>query len=414
MSKAGHCRAAQPMPDKLKDGLMKRGATWSFRIRVGGRLVGSGGYKSREDAAAARDKARMAGREGRLPAQPTRETVAQYLTRWLGWLEDHPDHVKATTLASYRAHVSGHIVPAIGHLRLKRLDRATVNAFYAQLKRRPRPRGKDRTDDQLAELAPLSPASVRRIAATLHKALADAVDEGTLAWNPADRARLPKARLAESHELRAWTAGELRAFLEATADDRLATMWHLFALTGMRRGEVAGLLWCDVDLKAGRIAVQRALTIVGADLRETTPKRGRSRVIDLDAGTVAALGAWQKLQARERQAWPAPWPNPHRVFTAEDGAPVHPDRITRAFRGHVVAAGVPTIRLHDVRHTHASLLLRAGVPVKVVSERLGHSDVAFTMRVYQSVLPGMQQEAADTFAALVEGAPSARPISLPR
>lgn len=397
------------MADRMRDGLQKRGATWYFRIRVGDHLIGDGGYASREDAQAARDKARTAAREGRLPAVPTRETVAQYLTRWLAI---HECQVKPTTLASYRMHVDVHIVPALGAVRLKKLDRATLNTFFAQLQRRPRPRGKERTDEQAAALPALAPASIRRIAATLHKALADAVDEGTLAWNPADRVKLPKARAAMQQELQAWQAGELRTFLEATDQDRLAPMWRLFAFTGMRRGEVAGLVWRDVDLKGGTIAVRRALTVVGTEVIETTPKRGRSRVVNLDAGTTAALTAWQKRQAKERDAWPGPWPTSHRVFTLEDGTALHPDRITDAFRRHVRAAGVPAIRLHDVRHTAASLMIAGGTPVKVVSERLGHSDVGFTMRVYQHVMPGMQQEAADSFAALIEGAEAKQPTRL--
>jgi integrase len=390
------------MVDRLKNGVMKRGATWSFRIRVGDHLVGEGGFAEKEEAEAARDKARVAWREGRLPAVPTRETVAAYLARWL---KIHESQVKPSTLASYQMHVDVHIAPAIGDLPLKKLTRATLTTFYAGLRRRARPRGKEQEGAQ----APLAPATVRRIAATLHKALADAVDEGTLGWNPGDRVKLPKEKAGELRELQSWEAGELKAFIEVTDSDRLAPMWRLFAFTGMRRGEVVGLKWRDVDLKAGTISVRRALAVVGNELQETTPKRGRARVVNLDAATTAALESWRKRQARERDAWPAPWPEGHRVFTLEDGSDLHPDLVTRAFARHVKVAGVPPIRLHDVRHTHASLALRSGQPVKVVSERLGHADVAFTMRVYQHVLPGMQQEAADSFAALVEAAETKRP-----
>jgi integrase len=324
------------------------------------------------------------------------------------WLTIHESQVKPTTLASYRMHVDCHIAPVLGALPLKKLDRATLSTFYAGLRRRARPRGKEQDGEQL----PLAPATVRRIAATLHKALADAVDEGTLGWNPGDRVKLPKEKAGEMRELQAWEAGELKTFLEATDGDRLAPMWRLFAYTGMRRGEVCGLKWRDVDLRAGTISVRRALAIVGTELQETTPKRGRARVVNLDSATTAALESWRKRQARERDAWPAPWPEGHRVFTLEDGSDLHPDLVTRAFARHVKAAGVPRIRLHDMRHTHASLLLRAGQPVKVVSERLGHADVAFTMRVYQHVLPGMQQQTADSFATLIEAAETKRPAPL--
>jgi integrase len=380
----------------MVNGIQKRGDKYVFRIRIGDHLVYEGGFASAEDAQAARDKTRVAAREGRLPAVPTRETVAEYLERWL---KVHESQVKPTTLASYRMHIRQHIEPALGEIRLKKLDRATLNTFLAHAERRPRLH-----ERPAAVRRPLSPATVRRIAATLHKALADAVDEGTLAANPCDRVKLPKARATEHHDIQAWTASELAAFLEQTLQDRLAPMWWTIANTGMRRGEVAGLVWRDVDLAAGTIAVRRALAIVGSDVVETTPKRGRSRVIDLDADTIAVLEIWRKRQAAERDAWPGLWPASHRVFCHEDGTALHPRYLTRAFGRLVANARVPRIRLHDVRHTHASLLLSAGVPVKVVSERLGHSDVAFTMRVYQHVLPGMQRDAADQFAALLKQA----------
>ena len=137
----------------------------------------------------------------------------------------------------------------------------------------------------------------------------------------------------------------------------------------MRRGELAGLTWRDVDLEAGTITVQRArVTVASTDVRESKPKTAKGRrQVELDAETCAALTAWQERQEAERKEWPGEWPAHDLVFTLQDGSALHPDYLSRAFRSHVKRAKLPTIRLHDLRHTHATLLLAAGVPVKVVS-----------------------------------------------
>jgi integrase len=168
----------------------------------------------------------------------------------------------------------------------------------------------------------------------------------------------------------------------------------------MRRGEVCGLVWRDVDLEAGTVTVQRArVTVTSGDIRESRPKTGSGRrQVDLDEETKATLEAWRERQQREREGWPGEWPGHGLVFTLQDGSALHPDYLTRTFRSLSRKADVPEIRLHDLRHTHATLLIAAGVPVKVVSERLGHSTPAFTMTVYQHVLPGMQREAVQMVA----------------
>ncbi len=188
--------------------------------------------------------------------------------------------------------------------------------------------------------------------------------------------------------------------------------WRLLAATGMRRGEALAPRWRDVDLDAGRLAVRRSVGVVkakgaGERLVEGPTKTGRSRVVDLDAGTVAALRAYRA--ARGRLALDLVRDSAL-VLSNLDGAHRHPERFSRRFAGQVVQARealeeerLPAIRLHDLRHTHATLLLADGVPVKVVSERLGHASATITLTVYQHVHPGMGREAADRFGALLEG-----------
>jgi integrase len=164
-----------------------------------------------------------------------------------------------------------------------------------------------------------------------------------------------------------------------------------------------GLRWQDVDLNAQRVAVRQTLTTVNHHTVFGEPKSARSkRSIALDADTVTALRRWRIRQSEERLEWGAAWSDTGLVFTREDGVLVHPDTMSFWFERHVRSGGVPLIRFHDLRHTHASLALQAGVPAKVVSERLGHATVAFTLDVYSHVVPGLQEDAAQRIAALVD------------
>jgi integrase len=214
--------------------------------------------------------------------------------------------------------------------------------------------------------------------------------------------------------MHAWTAPELASFLR-WADDHdsdAALGWRLLAYTGMRRGEALALRWRDVDLDTGRIAVRRSLGIVKTkgqeeELVEGPTKTGQSRVVDVDAGTVAALRAYRAARGSVALDLVR---DTARVLGNLDGTPRHPERFSRRFLGHVVQARkalgeeqLPVIRLHDIRHTHATLLLAAGEPVKVVFERLGHASATITLTVYQHVHPGMRRQAADRFAALLDG-----------
>jgi integrase len=202
-----------------------------------------------------------------------------------------------------------------------------------------------------------------------------------------------------------WSAAELRTFLTSVESDRLYALWLLVASTGLRRGEALGVRWSDLDLDDASLRVSQTLLDVGHKLTLGAPKtKAGERAIALDAGTVAALRAHRQRQGAEIMAFGrAQWPQHDLVFTREDGEPVHPAWFSRAFDQRVQRVGLPKIRLHDLRHTHATLALRAGVNVKIVSERLGHSKSAITLDTYQHVTPDMQREAAAKIAGVVFG-----------
>lgn len=247
---------------------------------------------------------------------------------------------------------------------------------------------------------PLAANTVRRVHATLHRALRDAVAWGYAARNPAAAAAKPRVPSAGEH-LRVWTADEAQDFLRAVQEDRLYAAWHLALSTGMRRGELLGLRWQDVDLVLARAAVRHTITTLGQQVVFGEPKTRRSRrSVALDAGSVAVLRRWRAQQAQERLVAGAAWQDTGLVFTREDGRHLHPDTFCVWFGKHLQRAGLRRIRFHDLRHTHASLALQAGVSAKVVSDRLGHSSVAFTLDVYSHVVPALQEAAAESVAAL--------------
>lgn len=199
-----------------------------------------------------------------------------------------------------------------------------------------------------------------------------------------------------------WTADELRKFLEHVRDDRLYAAFLLAATTGMRRGEVLGMRWRDVDFERSRLAVAQTMTNVGTELVTSTPKTQKgTRSVALDPTTLDALKAHRRKQAAEQLAFGRDYLESELVFRDPDGAPVSPNALSNAFKHRIRLAGVPTIRLHDLRHTHATLALQAGVHAKVVSERLGHSTIAITLDTYSHAIPAMQEEAAERVAALV-------------
>jgi integrase len=313
--------------------------------------------------------------------------VAEYLVDT--WLPARRVNLRAATVVGYEKVIRRRILPYIGDEPLSSLDAATLEHFYARL---------------LAEggrnASPLSPKTVANAAGVMSIALADAVRLKLLSHNPASDARLPRR---ERREMRAWSEAEAAAFLADVAGDRMYPLWRLVLTTGMRRGELCGLRWRDVDLAAGVAAVAVTRVVARTVVTGEPKTRAGARVVRLDRETVAAMAAWRKRQAEERLAAGPAWQDTGMVFVDQAGCPPHPETITRWWREAVARAGRPPIRLHDARHTAATMMLRAGVPVKVVSQRLGHADVAVTMRVYQHTTTQDDQAAADVLEHALRG-----------
>jgi integrase len=280
----------------------------------------------------------------------------------------------------------------IGSIKLTDPSGARINAVYATLAEKGKRDGKKG----------LAPLSVRHVHAVLHRACKDAVRWGRLSRNPVEAADPPRISGNGRSEMKTWSAEQLGAFLTAVHDDRLRALWHTLAMTGMRRGEALGLLWEDVDLENARLSVRRALIPSGRQVVVSEPKTARGRrSIALDSETVEVLKAQAARQLADQDEWGDGWTDTGLVFTKENGEALHPEDVTRYFRQAVKKAMLPSIRLHDLRHTHATLALRAGIHPKVVSERLGHATVSITLDTYSHAIPAMQEEAAALIAGLV-------------
>ena len=377
----------------MKGHFKNRGSSWYYWVELergpGGerRQKSRGGFKTRKDAERAFGELRDEVRRGAYV-----EASKLSLTRYLDeeWFPSIEASVRPTTLRNYRDLHCAYVRQTLGRTLLVNITPARLNGYYAELLASGR-----RSGD-----GGLSPKTVRNVHSMLHKALTDAVRWGHLPRNPASLAAPPKPARAE---MKVWSPTQLRTFVEFTRGDRLAAAWLLLITTGMRRGEVLGLTWEHVDFANARLAVVQSLSVVSYhDVRLIQPKttKGR-RSIALDPTTVATLQAHRLRQLEERLQWGEAWHDSDLVFTREDGTVIHPQRMTSWFEQLARDAGLPKIRLHDLRHSYATAALAAGIPAKVVSERLGHASVMITLDTYSHILPSMQEDAAHSVAQLI-------------
>lgn len=374
--------------------------SWAFRTYIGKDADGAwieerrGGFTTRRDAERALTEVAASVARGTY-VRSSNLTLGEYLrAEWLP--ATAPPRVRHETWDDRRRNLEQHVITRIGGVHLQELTTAHLNRLYGELL----------VDGRRDGTGGLSPTSVRRIHAMLRKALNDAVRWGLLERNVAliaDPPPMRAVRAARRRSMRTWTEMQLRTFLASTEDHELHAMWVVAAFAGLRRSEVLGLRWSDVDLDGAVLAV-RATVLPGADgyqLVEDQKSAESARTIHLDRHSVAILRRQRQAVDAARSTAGVAWQDHDLVFPRVDGCWWNPPAITLAFGRAVKTADVPHIRLHDLRHTHATLLLRSGVNPKVVSERLGHSSVAFTLDTYAHVMPGMQPEAAELFRGLV-------------
>lgn len=312
---------------------------------------------------------------GHIP-RDDRLTVRDFTDRWLTAITPT---VRPATIRRYRDAMRAHVLPTLGETRLTKLTALDLQALYA---------------DRLK--AGLSTTTVNSLHAVIHRALRQAVQWGLVDRNVASLATAPRPR---ELPVTTWTSAEAARFLAAADATPLAALWRLALLCGLRRGELLGLRWDDIDLRRGTLSVQRTLSrgdggawVIG----EPKTRKSRRQIV-LPASCVAAL-----THHRDRQLFDGQAPGP--VFTGAQGGPLPVNSLARAFAALIEHAGVPKLRFHDLRHTCATLLLAAGTHPKLVADLLGHSGTLVTMGRYSHVTESMSRQMAGVLDAMLTGA----------
>jgi integrase len=451
-----------------KPNVKRRGSTYTYYLYVTGpdgrrRQHSKGGFKTQREAEDARVAALHTVSTGNY-VKAERLTFTDFLVdEWLP--SRRPPVLEESTWHSYDRYLHLHVIPQLGAIPLQKLSPVDLNRLYRHLlvEGRLQPgavarrtlevreraialRAEELTYAQIAERLRaefdsestitrnavaalirritverrkieatdgLSPRTVRYIHTILHAALKDALRWNRIVRNPADAATPPSASAARSHRPRAWTAAQLRAFLDFAADNPYLPAWVFLATSGCRRGECLGLRWNDIDLDAAAAVIARQVTAVDHKvIVKEYPKTKQPHLILLDSGTVAMLRRLHTHQAETKLRLGPGYHDDGYVFCQFDGRPYHPERFSREFdrnqhyfnRDHPDRP-LPTISLHGLRHTWATLALTAGIDIKIVSERLNHSSTHITREIYTHVTPPMQSDAAERVASLVLGGP---------
>ena len=346
-----------------------------------------GGYRSLEHAEAMRDEFKEQIRNGTYVYR-RRMTFRSWCEQY--WLPSVETRIKPSTLHGYRQELRLYVYPQLESCLLISLTPEIIDHLYQQLLKNGGHNGRA-----------LSPATVRGVHFLLNSCLRDAIDLGYLTKNPTERAHPPIVKYGLRSTNSCWTISELQVCLDGIRGNPIEMVIRLAIMTGMRRGEVLGLRWRDVNFETSRVSVCNSIIEVDGNIISSTPKSNRSRTIDIDQETMERL----LLFKMETDAWAAQPTDdgfPHDlVFRDSNGDRYVPTRVSNLFNKAVQLLPIPRIRFHDLRHTHASHCLAIGIPINVVQERLGHAKPETTLRLYAHVLPGSQSQAAKAFAHLI-------------
>jgi len=325
--------------------------------------------------------------------KPSRLTVAQFLEEWLRGYVDL--NCSPRTKASYEMIIRCHLIPELGSVSLSQLGPRHLQAFYSQQKTQGRIDGKGQ----------LSPRTVRYCHSLLAEALGHAVKMGLLSRNVAQATEAPRS---DQKVMPTLAPEDVPVFLEAAQESPYYTLFYLLLHTGLRRGEALALKWKNIDLGLASLGVSAYLSVVEAAYKLNgtyvvkEPKTSHSRRrIALSPSLALVLRQYKAEQEAQRALLGKSLTNDDFVFAHPDGTPLDPSTVSHVFNKIIRKASLPHIRLHDLRHTHASLLLQAGVHPKIVQERLGHSSIRVTLDTYSHVIGGLQEVAAQRFDDLL-------------
>lgn len=382
--RATHAQKSAACPDLIRD---PRHGTWGFAVS-GGSHPGTGrrvqvrkmGFATKREAQQERARAVDQIASGAFRAD-RKLTLGEYLPTWLD--RRVRDGLRPSTELMYRRYVEQDIIPAIGRIKLAELRRFHVDRFIQDL-----------------TAAGRGATTVRRIHATLSSALTAAERLSLVDSNAASKVALPSTG---KKKLRIWEPETVRAFLDFAGRSRLSPVFEVAVFTGLRRGELAGLRWVDIDFTRRELVVRQQRVQVGGAVVEGAVKTGagQDRRVSLGSEAVGSLMAWKLRQDEERELWGAAYVDSGQVFTYEDGRPLRPEFISRSFETLVAQSGLPRMSFHDLRHEHASLLLSGGVDIAVVSKRLGHSTISVTSDLYSHLLSDANRSAAEAVESVL-------------
>lgn len=388
---------------KMKGGLRQRGlASWELALPLGGSKKRFVTFNAANLRAAQKERTRLLSEIEGGGIEPARITTGQYLTAFLR--DTASVRVRARTLKGYSSVVRARLIPHLGNVPLGKLSASHVAAMLTAL----RAEGA-RLDTRGNTLSPYSIAATYRV---LRLALNAAVKQGLLRYNPLRQLDVPKI---PRQEMRALDRAEVQKLIEAAAEHEIRPVVILLIHTGLRRSEVCGLQWGDIDLTLGTLTVARGLHVLrrGERLYEPPKSRAGRRLIALSP-TAALMLRTHRERMEARAATLGTTLTDHMpVFSRPDSTPMAPDTMSHQFSKIAEKAGLGKIGLHTLRHTHASLMLQAGIHPKIVQERLGHSSIQVTLDTYSHVMPGIQQAAALTFDASLRGEETARREPVP-
>lgn len=320
--------------------------------------------------------------------KPSKTTLGEFLERWL---KDYAwPNLAPRTAEGYEHIIRRHLILSLGNIALTQLKPEHLQHYYSEKLSGGRCDGK----------GGLSPRTVRHHHVNLHTALESAVKWGLLSRNPADAVSPPRSQRPEWHTL---SEDDIHTFLEAAKATPYYALFYLAIYTGMRRSELLALRWCDIDLLLCQIYVTRTLhQLRDGSIIYRAPKtvKGR-RMIALSPSAALVLREHKEKQEAMRAMLGIPLKDDDLVFSQLDGKPLLPSTVTHAWIKIVRRTGLEGVRLHDARHSHASLMLKQGTYPKIVSERLGHANIGITLDTYSHILPGLQEAAADRFDKMV-------------
>lgn len=375
----------------MKGHVRKRGSKWVFVIDIGQDPVTGKrkqkwfhGYRTKKEAEKAMAK-KLAEISSGNYVEPKRIPFRKLLD---DWLEHHVKHrTSPKTLETYKYLVSRHIVPQIGDIVLDKLTPYQLQKLYSYLLNRDTGAGKK-----------LSKTTVHHIHRICYGALKWGVQMRMIPHNVAENVTPPQRN---KQEIKTWTQEEVNRFLEEAKKEWLYPLFFVAVATGLRRGELLGLKWGDIDLNQGTLSIRRTVqrTDDGLIVREQTKTDNSRRTVSISPATVDLLNRHRSKQAEQLKILGK---KSDFVFTNTLGNILEPRKVNQVFDRIIRRAGLPKIRFHDLRHTHATLLLQQGVHPKIVSERLGHANISITMDIYSHVIPSMQRKAAKMFDQILD------------